>query len=558
MAQDAAILRPRLQVAYEQMIARAQRNGPIFNRLCLRSEENDKPLIAGEQHLEWHRRARDERRAGFLGPPEFGKTQQMIVGRSVFELGVSSIKNAGVPRLRIAVGSNTLEQATKSVGVIRDHIENNAAAKKVFPGLSPGSKWTDAALWCKSPIRMRSPNVQAFGWFGNLLGSRIDLLWLDDVDDFESTSTPAQRRKQWEWFQRIVVGRLTKHAKVFAMGQCFHKEDFIHRLEKMLGWPVYRYPVYRDLNGKRHYLWPARWGEREVEERRRDISTAAEFDRQMLCIPRADDDKRFPDEAIAMALKLGDGLPLYESLDELPPGCVTITGVDLGFGKLKKAGRCVIKTILLYPNRQRRVLWIESDRDRRWKGPEVMERILRTQKRFKSIVYVESNGAQTLLHDFAGMFADLNDYQQEIETPLIYPFHTGAKKSHPIYGVEGVAGEMERGLWIIPNEGGRVHPEVQYLLDDMDAYTPGEHTGDYLMTMWFCREGSRYAFRGEPEIGLRILGNRGDAAPEGRPWFAEPPPSRPEWDESEPDPTLPPDEFEGQPDPFANGEDHGS
>lgn len=546
---DAAVLRPRGSATFEQAIGLAQQNGIIFNRLTLRAEENDKPLIAAEPHKDWHRNIRDKRRVGILGPPEFGKTQQLIVGRSVFELGRSSLKNAGVAKLRIAVGSNTLEQATKSVGVIRDHIENNAAAKRIFPGLAPGSKWTDAALWLKSPIRLRSPNVQAFGWYGNLLGSRIDLLFLDDVDDFESTSTPSQRKKQWEWFQRIVVGRLTKHAKVIAMGQCFHKEDFIHRLETLLGWPVLRYPVYKTIDGKRHYLWPERWGEKEVEERRRDISTAAEFDRQMLCIPRADDDKRFPDEAIGVALKLGNGLPLYESLEDLPEGCITITGVDLGFGKLKRAGRCVIKTILLYPNRQKRLLWIESDKDRRWKGPELMERILRTQKKFKSIVYVESNGAQTLLSDFAGLFIDPDDDAPE-GAPPIYPFHTGAKKTHPIYGVEAIAGEMVRGLWIIPNEGGRVHPEVQCFLDDMDSYTPGEHTGDYLMSAWFCKEGSRYAFRGQPEVGLRILGNGGDAPPAGKPWFAERPPERPEWDENEPDPALPPDEFDGQPDPF--------
>lgn len=546
------ILRPRFERNIEQVMGLARKNGGLFTRLTLRSEETDKPLKLGRPHKHWHRLIRDNRRVGILGPPEFGKTQQIIVGRTLFELGRSSVKNGGVPRLRVAIGSNTLEQATKSVGVIRDHVESNEALRRIFPAVQPGAKWTDSALWCKSPIRLRSPNVQAFGWFGNLLGSRIDLLFLDDVDDFESTSTPAQRKKHWEWFQRIVIGRLTKHAKVVAMGQVFHKEDFIHRLEKLLGWPVHRFPAYETdpQTGKRIYLWPERWGEPEVEARRRDLSTPAEFDRQMLCLARSDDDKRFPDEAIKTALLRGQGRPLYREISDLPPGAVTLTGVDLGFGKGKKSGRCVIFTIMVYANGDRRLLWVDSDREQRWRGPEIMKRILDTQRRFKSIVYVENNGAQQLLQDFA---ADEDGY----DGLPIYPFHTGARKNHPVYGVEGIAGEMIRGRWIIPNEGGRVHPEVQGLLDDMDSYTPGEHTGDYLMAMWFAREGARYAFGTEPEIGVRVLGNGGDSAPEGQPWFARAPAPLPTWDEDMPDPEIPEDEFEGQGDPFANGEDDG-
>lgn len=543
---EAPVLKPRFEANYERVLALARKNGGLFTRLALRSEETDKPLKLGRPHKHWHKLIRDNRRLGILGPPEFGKTQQIIVGRTLFELGRSAQKHGGVPRLRVAIGSNTLEQATKSVGVVRDHIESNSALKRIFPGLAPGAKWTDAALWMKSPIRLRSPNVQAFGWFGNLLGSRIDLLFLDDVDDFESTSTAAQRKKQWEWFQRIVVGRLTKHAKVVAMGQVFHKEDFIHRLEKLLGWSVHRFPAYElGPDGKRVYLWPERWGEKEVEERRRDIANPAEFDRQMLCLARGDDEKRFADEWIRGALERGNGRPLYQKLDELPDGCVTVTGVDLGFGAGKKSGRCVVFTLLVYPNGDKRVLWIEGDRERRWRGPDIIAKIFDHQRRFHSIVYVESNGAQRLINDFAIGESDIP----------VYPFHTGARKNHPIYGVEGIAGEMARGKWIIPNEGGRVHPEVQAWLDDMDAYSPGEHTGDYLMASWFAREGARFAFGAVPEIGVRVLGNGGDETSGETPWFAEPPAASPFWDEAMPDPEVPPDEDGiGDDDPFAEGE----
>ena len=76
----------------------------------------------------------------------------------------------------------------------------------------------------------------------------------------------------------------------------------------------------------------------------------------------------------------------------------------------------------------------------------------------------------------------------------IEPFNTGRNKYDPMYGVESLAGEMAMGKWTIPSWDGTLESaedEVRALAEEMLAYTPGNHTGDVLMSLWIAREGAR-------------------------------------------------------------------
>jgi len=50
---------------------------------------------------------------------------------------------------------------------------------------------------------------------------------------------------------------------------------------------------------------------------------------------------------------------------------------------------------------------------------------------------------------------------------------------------------MAAGRWIIPNKDGRMHAEVDALINEMLYYDPKSHTGDRLMSCWFAREAAR-------------------------------------------------------------------
>ena len=68
---------------------------------------------------------------------------------------------------------------------------------------------------------------------------------------------------------------------------------------------------------------------------------------------------------------------------------------------------------------------------------------------------------------------------------------TGRSKTHPEYGIEGMAVELAAGRWTIPSKSGKAEPEVADWVSEMLFYDPRNHTGDRLMASWFAREGAR-------------------------------------------------------------------
>jgi hypothetical protein len=214
----------------------------------------------------------------------------------------------------------------------------------------------------------------------------------------------------------------------------------------------------------------------------------------MLCKARDDEQARFQREWIERCLTRGNGLQSLDHLDLLPAGGGVFTGVDLGVSQEPGSDKTVLFTLLLHPNGDRQILSIESGR---WTGPEIVRRIVSIHQRFHSIVYVENVASQDFILQFA----------REFSAVPVRPFTTGRNKAHAEFGVEGLAVEIQNGKWLIPNVGGRCHPEVDAWINDLLYYDPREHTGDYLMAAWFAREGARrFDSSRKGGVGLRIIG----------------------------------------------------
>lgn len=441
-----------------------------FMEYVLRDEETGETIEQAPIHKSWQQLASDHKRVLVWSHVESGKTQQISIGRTLWELGRN-------PSLRVAIVSNTQEQAGKIVGAIAKYIEHSEDLRLVFPELEKGDIWTKTQLTVKRSTVSKDPSVQAFGVHGNVLGARIDRLILDDILDYENCRTPALRDDLFHWYQATLVGRLTRQSKQWAVGTAFHPDDIFHRLAKMQGWHAVRYPIRDPKTGKSR--WPERWPEWRIEERRTaDGMTPMEFARQMLCVARDDSEARFKQEWIDKAIRLGDGKGTAFALERVPAGCRVITGVDLGVQRHSAAGSTVLFTILVHPNGSREVLNIESGK---WSGPDIVIRIIDTHRRYQSIMMVENNAAQEYIVQFArGAYA----------VP-VHSFTTGRNKAHPEFGIESIAAEMAGGKWIIPNTDGKLDPEIQEWINEMLYYDPQAHTGDRLMASWFAREGSR-------------------------------------------------------------------
>jgi hypothetical protein len=452
-----------------ELISAARWDINAFVTAVMRDEKTGLPLDQAPVHEAWHDLADENPRLLIWSAIEHGKTTQLSVARTLFLLGQS-------PSTRIAIVSNTARAAEKILKSIKRYIETSAELHAVFPDLRPSTdQWTQYAITVRRPTLAKDPSVQTLGLHGNIIGSRVDYLIVDDFLDVENTAHAKAREDGFKWLQAAVFTRLTAGAPVIVVGNAFHPDDALHRLARMPGWKAFRYPVVDETGAPR---WPEQWPMSRIQEVRQTLGPL-EFARACMCQARSDDEARFKKEWLDFCLERGKGKTLCYGMDKLPPGYKTYTGVDLAVQQKDASDSTCLFTIAAAPNGDREVLNIETGK---WSGPEIVSRIIDTHRRYLSICIVENNAAQDFIVQFArGQFA----------VP-IRPFTTGRNKAHPEFGVESIAAEMAGKKWVIPSHGGNpAHPELFQWVQEMLFYQPSSHTGDRLMASWFAREGVR-------------------------------------------------------------------
>lgn len=442
----------------------------VFCEFVLRDEKTHLPIVQGGPHAAWHRLADEHDRLLIWAHIESGKTQQLSIGRTLWELGRD-------PTLRNLILSNTKNQATKVADTIRQYIEQSSELHDVFPDLQPGEPWGTNAFSVKRATFAKDFSVQTSGAHGNIQGARIDRAKFDDILDFENTRTEDGRKGLIEWIKSAVSGRYTEGARVIGVGTAFHPQDALHHFARS-GWGAFRYPVVDEAG---HPRWPERWSLERIAEKVRELGPI-EAARQLMCEARDELTAKFKREWVEVALRLGEGTSLASALQVLPPGYRTYTGVDLAVSPKDGSDDTCLFDIAVDPYGNRSVLNIETGK---WSGPEIVLKVNQHHQRYQSIVIVENNAAQ----DFIVQFARAGS-----AVPII-PFTTGRNKAHPEFGIEALATELASGKWRIPNHGGRMHPEVAKWVDEMLFYNPATHTGDRLMASWFAKEGARLGMR---------------------------------------------------------------
>ncbi len=457
-------------LAKKRLAELARTNGAAFNAYVLKDEHTGDPVRMAPMHREWHKLVDLHPRLNIIAHVESAKTANLSIGRVLFELGRN-------PNTRCVIVSNTVGQATKIVRSIAGYLEKSDELKEVFPELKQAhtGPWTNTQLTVKRKGNPKDPSVQATGVHGSIVGARIDLLILDDLLDYENARTPGLRDDLWDWVHSTLFGRLTEHSRVICVGNAYHRDDFLHRLERNSYWHTVRFPV---LNESGQTSWPGRWSLERISQKREELGPV-EFARQMLCKARDDAEARFKREWIDLALQRGNGRQLHHALVAPPPGCSIYTGVDLAVQQHASADLTAFTTIMVHPNGDRELINIESAK---LAGPQIIERIQQLYHRYQGIFFVENNAAQDFILQFM---------RERAQSVPVRPFTTGRNKVHPEFGVESLAAEMATGKWIIPNRDGRTHHEVEALINEMLYYNPKSHTGDRLMSLWMAREAAR-------------------------------------------------------------------
>lgn len=456
------------------MRVRVAREDPNeFCELVLRDEEKGTPIVQAPTHERFQRLAVEHDRLIVWGHVESGKTMQLSIGHTLWELGRN-------PRLRFVIASATTRYSSRIVSALRRYIEQPGPLHDIFPNLKPGPVWSATAITVEIPGKKgmpKDPTVQATSvGIASLMGARTDRFIGDDLLNQSNTDSPVRRQDVRDWYYGVPMSRLTPDAKVRLVGNAFHPEDLLHELAGGGEYVWRKFPVVDPTT--QQTTWPDRWPQHRIDRKRAELHPH-EFARLLLCIPRDETQSRFKREWVDQCIRRGEGHSPAYALNQIPPGFRTYTGVDLGVRAKHGADLTVLFTIVVHPNEDREVLWIESGR---WAAKDIVDRIIDTHRRYNSIVIVENNQAQQFIVDFT---------KSESAVP-VRPFFTGRNKANPEFGVESLATEMANGKWIIPSMNGKpANPEIDAWVTDMLYYDPAEHTGDRLMASWFAREGSR-------------------------------------------------------------------
>lgn len=390
------------------------------------------------------------------------------------------------PNLRIGlVSSSQIGMPAKLLAGIRATIESSRALRYVFPELRPSTvqkKWGDSAITVARADNSLDPSVQIFGPGGKILGSRLDLIIVDDLCNHDNTRTEILRDKMYEFVTGPMLSRFSgKGGRVWFIGNTWHGDDVLHRLERTGDYAVKRYSAFKphpEIEDEEVPTIPELWTIEKL--RAREKALGARSKPLLRNILLSQDETRIKEDWIRRCLDRGRGLDLPTSWN--PADAPTFTGVDLGVGNDPKHGDLTaIFTLALLPDGSRRVLDIRSGR---WTGPKTLEEITKVHHAYGSIVYVENNGQQAFLHQFASQISAV---------PLKSHTTTQTNKYDFAFGIESLGVEFSNAKWVIPSkpDGTPLTEELSKWLFEAGAYTPSEHPGDRLIASWIAREAAR-------------------------------------------------------------------
>ena len=161
--------------------------------------EGKRPLVE-PFHLEWIRAIIVAYAVGakqlILSPPRHGKSE-LLVRFSVWMIVM-------FPNIRIMWVAANGDVSKIMLGAVKDHLENNEELRdaclppgEVFkPPVTGGRPWSakEIKVSQQSWVGSKSSSMLALGRTSKILSRDVDLLFTDDLEDFDTTREPAQRQ----------------------------------------------------------------------------------------------------------------------------------------------------------------------------------------------------------------------------------------------------------------------------------------------------------------------------------------------------------------------------
>lgn len=396
-----------------------------------------------------------------IAPPSHAKTYVAGVFYPAWRLGND-------PSLHIAYVGNSADKASDQSMAVRDTIEQNVRYKALFPHAQPNKAkgWAGDRWFLKRQnVGDKDASFKAVGVGGDLLGSRADLLILDDVMDEENSATAYQRTKLSNWVARTAMTRL----KPAPQGRCilimtrWHEDDLIGWAENA-GFTVVHMQamsetkdvyatIRRDgqiighifVHDRGPALWPEVWNVKALDAKRREMGS------HMFA-------------AVYQGTPVPEGGAIFQSSwwrqykeDDAPIMQLKIQSWDTAFQDKQRADWSVCTTWGL--GNDNKFYLLDMFRDR-------ME--FPALKRKAQDLYHEHMPSAVIIEERASGQALIQELLAETEMPVI-PFRD--KNIDKVMRAHAVTGYFESGVVKIPTE--KEKPWVEKFKSELEFFPNG-------------------------------------------------------------------------------------
>ncbi|MFW5902404.1 MAG: terminase large subunit domain-containing protein [archaeon] len=216
-------------------------------------------------HMEWFNMVENNQRTAILAPTGFGKTT--ILGIS-YPLWIAFTRT----KKEVLVISNSLNQSTRILQHIRDHIENNPLLRTLKPK-DANQRWSKKEIvtssHCKIMCRPYSINIK---------GEHVDYILMDESASYDDPDI---------YFDYIVPRAASRGGTICLISTPESTTDLMGIIEsKGLDYEFGKYPAIQDGES----IWPDRFPLEKLEKFRRELGEQY-FEKNYMCNPRAESEK---------------------------------------------------------------------------------------------------------------------------------------------------------------------------------------------------------------------------------------------------------------------------
>ena len=292
-------------------------------------------------HWEWSEYLQDEPRLVVFSPRETGKSSLFSVSYPLWKLGVD-------PNLRIAIISAASHQSKRILQSIKQYIMADIDLHGLFPGLKPQmdevnvkkpKKWASEQILVERQLASKDASIVCYGCGSkSILGSRFDLVILDDVLGPHNTSSKNEMDKVIEWYSNVLEKCLVEDGQIVCIGTAWNSSDLMHYLEKKDGWTCIKYSFDKEdkIDGYHWVNWPERHSNEKLKrEKSNDIVS---YNRNRRCRTSSAEERMFDNDFPQVCLRD------YE-MEDIRKNATMYMGVDLSTKKRKGTAICVVGTL---------------------------------------------------------------------------------------------------------------------------------------------------------------------------------------------------------------------